>query len=134
MQGDCVLYPSQPRGGLVGLRGCEAVRLLPWCRPTAAMAPHACRSCCCLRLLLLPVQVIADCVAADPVTYNEGFLGKDNAEYCRWGRGLIGWQRDTAAGCGHVLVSLLFMFVCHAFSLRRWIQGIDTVSAERLVG
>ena len=30
-------------------------------------------------------QVIADAVAGDPVTYNEGFLGKDNAEYCRWG-------------------------------------------------
>ena len=36
-------------------------------------------------LLLCPcAQVIADVVRADPVTYNEGFLGKDNAEYCTW--------------------------------------------------
>lgn len=36
-------------------------------------------------------KVIADCVAADPVTYNEGFLGKDNAEYCRWIQGMDKW-------------------------------------------
>jgi ubiquitin thioesterase OTU1 len=29
--------------------------------------------------------VIASVVAGDPVTYNEGFLGKENDEYCRWG-------------------------------------------------
>jgi len=29
-------------------------------------------------------KVIADAVAADPFTYNDGFLGKENAEYCKW--------------------------------------------------
>ncbi|KAI1306065.1 Ubiquitin thioesterase OTU1 [Halotydeus destructor] len=29
-------------------------------------------------------QIIADTVAADPETYNEGFLGKPNREYCTW--------------------------------------------------
>ncbi|KAF8057140.1 OTU2 [Scenedesmus sp. PABB004] len=29
-------------------------------------------------------RVIADTVAADPVTYNEGFLGQENADYCAW--------------------------------------------------
>ena len=29
-------------------------------------------------------QVIAQRVASDPVTYNDGFLGKDNDEYCKW--------------------------------------------------
>eukprot|EP00883_Tetradesmus_obliquus_P014352 jgi/Sobl393_1/7395/SZX61668.1 len=29
-------------------------------------------------------QVIAEVVAADPVTYNDGFLGKTNEEYCEW--------------------------------------------------
>ena len=23
-------------------------------------------------------------MAADPFTYNDGFLGKENAEYCKW--------------------------------------------------
>ncbi|KAI8463490.1 MAG: OTU-domain-containing protein [Monoraphidium minutum] len=29
-------------------------------------------------------RVIARVVAADPVTYNDGFLGQDNAAYCTW--------------------------------------------------
>ncbi|GAX79038.1 hypothetical protein CEUSTIGMA_g6478.t1 [Chlamydomonas eustigma] len=29
-------------------------------------------------------RVIANAVSADPVTYNNGFLGKENDEYCRW--------------------------------------------------
>ena len=29
-------------------------------------------------------RVIADAVAADPFTYNDGFLGKSNAEYRKW--------------------------------------------------
>ncbi|KAK3238239.1 hypothetical protein CYMTET_51734, partial [Cymbomonas tetramitiformis] len=29
-------------------------------------------------------RVIADVVSKDPVTYNEGFLGKSNKEYCTW--------------------------------------------------
>jgi ubiquitin thioesterase OTU1 len=29
-------------------------------------------------------RVIADAVSGDQFTYNEGFLGKDNAEYCKW--------------------------------------------------
>ncbi|XP_054167477.1 ubiquitin thioesterase OTU1-like [Oppia nitens] len=29
-------------------------------------------------------QIIADTVAADPMTYNEAFLGKQNREYCTW--------------------------------------------------
>ena len=29
-------------------------------------------------------KVIADVVAADPFTYNDGFLGKANEEYCKW--------------------------------------------------
>jgi len=28
--------------------------------------------------------VIAKAVASDPVTYNDGFLGMDNQEYCKW--------------------------------------------------
>ena len=28
-------------------------------------------------------QVIARVVAADPAMYNEGFLGKENEEYCK---------------------------------------------------
>src|SRR3569833_1355820 len=34
--------------------------------------------------LLLCVQVIAGVVSRDPVTYNEAYLGKENAEYCKW--------------------------------------------------
>ena len=29
-------------------------------------------------------QVIAQAVSSDPVTYNEGFLGMENEEYCKW--------------------------------------------------
>jgi ubiquitin thioesterase OTU1 len=29
-------------------------------------------------------KVIADVVSGDAFTYNDGFLGKPNAEYCRW--------------------------------------------------
>ncbi|KAL3147363.1 hypothetical protein ABBQ32_002844 [Trebouxia sp. C0010 RCD-2024] len=29
-------------------------------------------------------RIIADAVAADPFTYNDGFLGKSNEEYCKW--------------------------------------------------
>ncbi len=29
-------------------------------------------------------RIIADAVAADPFTYNDGFLGKSNAEYRKW--------------------------------------------------
>ena len=28
-------------------------------------------------------QVIAQAVSSDPVTYNEGFLGMENHEYCK---------------------------------------------------
>ena len=29
-------------------------------------------------------RIVADTVAADQLTFNEGFLGKDNAEYQKW--------------------------------------------------
>lgn len=29
-------------------------------------------------------RAVAAAVSADPFTYNEGFLGKNNAEYCKW--------------------------------------------------
>lgn len=29
-------------------------------------------------------KIISDTVSSDPVTYNEGFLGKSNREYCTW--------------------------------------------------
>lgn len=29
-------------------------------------------------------QLAATCIAQDPVTYNEAFLGKTNSEYCQW--------------------------------------------------
>lgn len=31
--------------------------------------------------------VIAAAVRADPLTYTDGFLGKDGEEYCRWIQG-----------------------------------------------
>lgn len=35
-------------------------------------------------IVLLCRKVIADAVAADPFTYNDGFLGKSNEEYRKW--------------------------------------------------
>jgi len=36
-------------------------------------------------------QIIAEAVAADPVTYSEAFLGKPNREYCTWIRNEDHW-------------------------------------------
>lgn len=36
-------------------------------------------------------QVVVDEVAADPFTFNEGFLGKDNAEYQKWIKAADKW-------------------------------------------
>lgn len=36
-------------------------------------------------------ELIAETVKSDPVTYNEGFLGKPNSEYCTWIRNEDHW-------------------------------------------
>lgn len=36
-------------------------------------------------------ELIAETVKSDPLTYNEGFLGKPNNEYCTWIRNEDHW-------------------------------------------
>ena len=65
------------------MHGCCLLLLLPLLLPRAParlcryVMDHSRQHAAHLR------QVIAGVVASDPVTYNEGFLGKENDEYCK---------------------------------------------------
>ena len=50
-------------------------------------------------------RVIAAAVAGDPETYSEAFLGRPNADYCRWILGMDKWggaiELSILSRCAH---------------------------------
>ncbi|KAF6257886.1 hypothetical protein COO60DRAFT_1175084 [Scenedesmus sp. NREL 46B-D3] len=73
-------------------------------------------------------QVIAGVVAADPETYNDGFLGKSNEEYCQW----ISNKKNWGGGIELAILSAHYGREIEAFDIRT--QRCDRYGGRRATG